>query len=60
MAKSSLVEKMEKEHQKLLDKVDELDRLVSEALKEWGAARDGEDAEEVESADAEPTELRTD
>ena len=48
MAKLSLVEKMEKEHQKLLEKVDELDRLVSEALKEWGAARDAEDAESVE------------
>lgn len=57
MAKPSLIEKMEKEHQQLLDKVDELDRLVSEALKEWEAARNGSDAE---SPDAEPAEMKTD
>ena len=57
MAKPSLIEKMEKEHQKLLDKVDELDRLVCEALKEWEAAQNGEDAE---SPDTEPTEVKTD
>ena len=55
----AFVEKMEKEHQKLLDKVDELDRLVSETLEAWEAARDGEEAESA-AADAEPVEVKTD
>lgn len=58
MAKLSLIEKMEKEHQKLLEKVDELDRLVNEALKEWGAARKAEDDESAEEKTDEPEVIR--
>lgn len=58
MAKLSLIEKMEKEHQKLLEKVDELDRLVNEALKEWGTARKAEDAESAEEKNDESEVIR--
>ncbi len=45
MAKTSPFEKMDKQHQKLLEKIDELDRMVAEALKEWGAAEETDRAD---------------
>lgn len=44
MAKASLFEKLEKEHQTLFDKIDELDRQISEVLDQWIRPEEGEES----------------
>lgn len=47
MAKATLFEKLEKEHQELLTRIDELDKMVLDVLNEWGTAgrEDEQDSE---------------
>ena len=44
MAKAFLFEKLEKEHQTLFDKIDELDRRITEVLDQWTKPEEGEES----------------
>ena len=60
MAKASLFEKLEKEHQTLLDKIDDLDRKITEVLRDWSQTDDQHSSDDNLVIETELSQSQTD
>ena len=49
MAHANLFEKLEKEHQDLLNRIDDLDKRIADALNEWGKSPELSDLQHEQS-----------